>query len=98
MIMKQEPSHLAEVVSYFALNHGLTEREREIVYCLSKYGYSNKRLGNELGITEKTVKNHIAKIQEKTKACSTRVLLAMVVDQFIVHHRMLVDKTMRLAL
>ncbi|OXS57588.1 hypothetical protein B1A99_16130 [Cohnella sp. CIP 111063] len=98
MIMKQEPSHLAEIVSFFALHHGLTEREREIVYCLSKHGYSNKRLGNELGITEKTVKNHIAKIQEKTKASSTRELLSMVVGQFIVHYRTMADKAMKLAL
>jgi DNA-binding CsgD family transcriptional regulator len=61
----------------------LTERETEVVYYLSRFGYSNKLLANKLFITEKTVKNHIAKIQEKTNVCSTRELLSMIVVQTV---------------
>jgi DNA-binding CsgD family transcriptional regulator len=61
----------------------LTQREKEIVFYLTRYGYSNKHLASELFITEKTVKNHMAKIQEKTRAGSTRELLSLVVAQFL---------------
>ncbi|TVX99738.1 response regulator transcription factor [Cohnella terricola] len=97
-MMQHESSYLLDIVAYFAQLHGLTAREQEIVYCLSKYGYSNKRLAGELCISEKTVKNHIAKIQEKTSASSTRELLSMVVEQFIVCHSMQTDKKLALAL
>jgi len=98
MPMKQEFSYLLDVVSHFATRYGLTNREKEIVHNLAKYGYSNKKLADELCITEKTVKNHIAKIQEKTKTNSTRELLALVVEQFILHHRVMVDKVLTFAL
>ncbi|BBI36417.1 hypothetical protein KCTCHS21_58160 [Cohnella abietis] len=80
-----ESSYLLKVVSYFAKDYSLTQREQEIVFYLTKYGYSNKHLATELFIAEKTVKNHIAKIQEKTKAGSTRELLSMVVAQFLLY-------------
>jgi len=97
-LIKHEPAYLMDVVSYFATRHGLTAREKEIVFCLAKHGYSNKKLADELCITEKTVKNHIAKIQDKTRSNSTRELLSMVVEQFIVHHRVMVDKVLTFAL
>lgn len=96
--MQQESTYLWDVVSYFAKIHRLTAREREIVYCLVKYGYSNRRLADALCITEKTVKNHIAKIQDKTKTRSTRELMSLVVEQFIVHHQMVSAKAPALAL
>ncbi|QMV41964.1 response regulator transcription factor [Cohnella cholangitidis] len=96
--MQHESSYLSDVVANFAKSFGLTEREREIVYCLSRYGYSNRLLANELFITEKTVKNHIAKIQEKTKTCSTRELLSMVVSQSIMHHLKFEEETVAIAL
>ncbi len=39
----------------------LTEREREVLRLIT-LGGTNKEIGNKLGITEKTVKNHIANI------------------------------------
>jgi DNA-binding CsgD family transcriptional regulator len=96
--MHKDSPYLLDIVAYFAKLHGLTTREREIVYCLARHGYSNRKLAEALCITEKTVKNHIAKIQDKTKAGSTRELLAMVVEQFIVHNRLLTDKEMAVAL
>ncbi|WP_240703157.1 response regulator transcription factor [Cohnella luojiensis] len=87
MNLQSESSYLLRVVSNFAQHHCLTEREKEILFYLSRYGYSNKHLANELFITEKTVKNHMARIQEKTKTCSTRELLSMVVAQSLMHQR-----------
>lgn len=84
--MQQETSNLHHVVSYFAKIHRLTEREREVVFYLSRYGYSNKSLASELCIAEKTVKNHIAKIQEKTNSGSTRELLSMIVAQSVMQY------------
>ncbi|WP_239615611.1 helix-turn-helix transcriptional regulator [Cohnella mopanensis] len=94
--MQHESSYLSDVVAHFSKSYGLTEREQEVVYCLSKYGYSNRLLATELFITEKTVKNHMAKIQEKTNTCSTRELFSMVVSQFIMHHMKSVEEAVAL--
>ncbi len=43
------------------LSDGLTEREKQILRLIT-LGGTNKEIGNKLGITEKTVKNHITNI------------------------------------
>ena len=45
----------------------LTEREREVM-CLVVDGYTNKAVAAELGISEKTVEVHRARVMEKTDA------------------------------
>jgi len=45
----------------------LTSREIEILEYVAR-GYSNKQIGHVLGISEQTVKNHIASIMYKLKA------------------------------
>jgi DNA-binding NarL/FixJ family response regulator len=52
---------------------GLTHREREVTQALTQ-GFTNKEIGNALGITEPTVKAHIKHIMEKMK-CSTRTAI-----------------------
>lgn len=52
---------------------GLTPREREVIQALTQ-GFTNKEIGNTLGITEPTVKAHIKHIMEKMK-CSTRTAI-----------------------
>nr|WP_306220443.1 LuxR C-terminal-related transcriptional regulator [Cohnella sp. WQ 127256] len=76
-----------EIVISFARGYGLTERETEIVYYLSRYGYNNRTLANELFIAEKTVKNHMANIQNKTRTSSTRELLSLIVVQSLMHQQ-----------
>ncbi|MBK8190743.1 MAG: response regulator transcription factor [Vampirovibrionales bacterium] len=46
--------------------HLLTPRERELLQFLAR-GYTNNRIGDTLGITETTVKNHLAHIFKKLK-------------------------------
>ena len=48
----------------------LSEREYVVVQRLAK-GWTNKEIGNDLGIHESTVKAHMAHIMQKTK-CTTR--------------------------
>jgi DNA-binding NarL/FixJ family response regulator len=46
----------------------LTNREREVLTCIGK-GQSNKEIAAQLGLCEKTVKNHIANIFSKLHVC-----------------------------
>ena len=55
----------------------LTEREGTVVEHLLK-GWTNKEIGNALGITEQTIKEHIKHIMEKTKTTTrTGVLVQL---------------------
>jgi DNA-binding NarL/FixJ family response regulator len=46
----------------------LTERELEVLTCVGQ-GHSNKEIAAQLGLSEKTVKNHIANIFAKLHVC-----------------------------
>ena len=52
----------------------LTEREGTVVEHLLK-GWTNKEIGNALGITEQTIKEHIKHIMEKTKTTTRTGIL-----------------------
>lgn len=54
----------------------LTPREREILALLCR-GYANARIGFELGISEKTVRNHISRIYEKLRVRSRSEAIAL---------------------
>ena len=45
----------------------MTEREREVLSLVAE-GYSNKLIGGQLGICERTVKNHLTSIMTKLRA------------------------------
>jgi DNA-binding CsgD family transcriptional regulator len=55
----------------------LTEREGTVVEHLLK-GWTNKEIGNALGITEQTIKEHIKHIMEKTKTTTRTGVLVQV--------------------
>jgi NarL family two-component system response regulator LiaR len=46
----------------------LTERELQVLTCIGQ-GHSNKEIAAQLGLSEKTVKNHIANIFSKLHVC-----------------------------
>jgi DNA-binding NarL/FixJ family response regulator len=66
-------------------DYGLTPREREIIAKIAS-GHSNRQVGREFCISERTVKHHLTNIFMKVGVCS-RLELAM----FAVNHRMMND-------
>jgi two-component system, NarL family, nitrate/nitrite response regulator NarL len=58
-----------EPANDFAAAHKLTEREAQIVHCLTQ-GASNKAIAKELGMAEATVKVHVKAILRKVKAAN----------------------------
>jgi RNA polymerase sigma factor (sigma-70 family) len=70
---RREQARLAEVRSCIT---ALTPREAE-VFALVVTGLLNKQIGSELGITEKTVKVHRARVMEKMRASSLAQLVRL---------------------
>lgn len=69
------------VASYFLVvkdQFSLTKRELDVLQQLSIMGSSNRDLGKSLGMSEKTAKNHIASIQTKFSARSSREIQAAI--------------------
>lgn len=58
----------------------LTEREREVVAGLVR-GLTNKQIGQELGISHRTVEIHRARVMRKLGAPTLAALLAFVLPQ-----------------
>lgn len=55
----------------------LTARELEVVG-LAAYGMTNKRIGNQLGISESTVKRHMHNIMTKLNAANRTDVVRLV--------------------
>ena len=70
---RREQARLIEVRSCIT---ALTSREAE-VFALVVTGLLNKQIGSELGITEKTVKVHRARVMEKMRASSLAQLVRL---------------------
>ena len=70
---RREQARLTEVRSCIT---ALTAREAE-VFALVVTGLLNKQIGSELGITEKTVKVHRARVMEKMRAGSLAQLVRL---------------------
>jgi len=58
----------------FCVKHALTTRQREIIELIID-GYSNKEIGDQLHITEGTVKTHVYNIFKKTDVSSRNQIL-----------------------
>ncbi len=69
----------------------LTAREYQVIAAIID-GASNKDIGNEFGLSEQTVKNHLSNIFDKL-GVSTRLELAL----YAVHHRLLSGVTIERA-
>ena len=70
---RREQTRMTEVRSHMAT---LTSREAE-VFALVVTGMLNKQIGYDLGITEKTVKVHRARVMEKMRAGSLAELVRL---------------------
>lgn len=66
--------------------HQLTRREMEILRCLTE-GMSNKEIAFRLGISEKTVKNHLSSIFEKLQVNDRLQALIYAFKHHLVHNR-----------
>ncbi len=64
----------------------LTERQREILDLVSN-GYLNKQIANRMGITEATVKHHMANVKDRLAARSRAHAVAMWVRASIAEGR-----------
>jgi DNA-binding CsgD family transcriptional regulator len=73
LIMLEQVAERESVNAAGQERFGLTPREGEVIQALTQ-GFTNKEIGNALGITEPTVKAHIKHIMEKMK-CSTRTAI-----------------------
>lgn len=56
----------------------ITEREHDIIHCLSK-GLTNKEIGQELGISQHTVRDHLSSVFKKLNIHS-RLELAILIN------------------
>ncbi|QHW35568.1 helix-turn-helix transcriptional regulator (plasmid) [Paenibacillus rhizovicinus] len=56
----------------------LTRREGQVLELLMLNGSTNRVLSDELNLSEKTVKNHVASIQRKLNVNSSRELQAVI--------------------
>jgi RNA polymerase sigma factor (sigma-70 family) len=70
---RRDQARLTEVRSCIT---ALTSREAE-VFALVVTGLLNKQIGSELGISEKTVKVHRARVMEKMRASSLAQLVRL---------------------
>ncbi|MGA9664201.1 MAG: helix-turn-helix transcriptional regulator [Pseudomonas alloputida] len=56
----------------------ITEREHDIIHCLSK-GLTNKEIGQQLGISQHTVRDHLSSVFKKLNIYS-RLELAILIN------------------
>ncbi|GKS12874.1 hypothetical protein YDYSY3_38740 [Paenibacillus chitinolyticus] len=59
-------------------DYSISRRELQILKLLVTQGKSNRELAQSIGITESTMKNHLAHIFTKTKTNSARELQALI--------------------
>jgi FixJ family two-component response regulator len=71
-------SQRTELNSFLALVASLTPRERQVFYLMVR-GMINKRIADELGTTERTVKAHRHEVMEKMQANSLAELVSSAV-------------------
>jgi two-component system, NarL family, response regulator len=76
------PKRIEERLSERKQRHGLSAREVEILELLSK-GLTNKAIGQALGISKYTVRNHVNRILEKLEVCDRTEASTVAIEQGI---------------
>ena len=72
-----EPSTPGERLEVFALAHGLTPRERQVLDCLAA-GMDSRTLARRLVVSEHTVHDHVKSILAKTGSATRHTLLSRI--------------------
>ena len=76
------PKRIEERLSERKQRNGLSAREVEILELLSK-GFTNKAIGQALGISKYTVRNHVNRILEKLEVCDRTEASTVAIEQGI---------------
>lgn len=76
------PKRIEERLSERKQRNGLSAREVEILALLSK-GLTNKAIGQALGISKYTVRNHVNRILEKLEVCDRTEASTVAIEQGI---------------
>jgi DNA-binding NarL/FixJ family response regulator len=76
------PKRIEERLEDRKQRHGLSAREVEILELLSK-GLTNKTIGQALGISKFTVRNHVNRILEKLEVCDRTEATTVAIGQGI---------------
>jgi two-component system, NarL family, response regulator len=76
------PKRIEERLSERKQRNGLSAREVEILELLSK-GLTNKAIGQALGISKYTVRNHVNRILEKLEVCDRTEASTVAIEQGI---------------
>lgn len=76
------PKRIEERLRDRKQRHGLSAREVEILELLSK-GLTNKAIGQALGISKFTVRNHVNRILEKLEVCDRTEASTVAIEQGI---------------
>jgi two-component system, NarL family, response regulator len=76
------PKRIEERLSERQQRNGLSAREVEILELLSK-GLTNKAIGQALGISKYTVRNHVNRILEKLEVCDRTEASTVAIEQGI---------------
>jgi DNA-binding NarL/FixJ family response regulator len=76
------PKRIQERLEDRKQRHGLSAREVEILELLSR-GLTNKTIGQALGISKFTVRNHVNRILEKLEVCDRTEATTVAIGQGI---------------
>lgn len=68
---------ISPITLYVSKRFDFTNREAEIYNILIMNGYSNKEIGDALDISERTVRNHMIRMMEKTATDSAKKMMAI---------------------
>jgi DNA-binding NarL/FixJ family response regulator len=70
-------------MQHFFDHYQLTQRESEILILIAIDGFSNREIAEKCVISEKTVKNHLANITNKSGTRSIRKLLSLLFNHVL---------------
>lgn len=86
VMVEENTRPLMKPLKGFLSAYPLTDREKEILYAICVYGFSNEEIGELLNISHHTVKNHVSKILVKMNVSSIREVQSSIL-RYLIHMR-----------